>query len=236
MTREEAIQILRTRIVPTRNWQEIHEALDMAIEALTDRPQGEWKHTITWQPYCSNCEYVFGEDEEFSPFWNYCPMCGARMKDSEAETISKERFIRSVFESAQQFISADRPITSGYIADDKEVPPYTTTSADTEPKWNCTANFVAEQLDRLRNMTDEERLDFLKRFFSPSADRPHGEWIAHATSVGDKKYIEYSRCSECGEMALVRMNYCPNCGADMTPKGFTADEWYRNTFKGGDAE
>lgn len=42
-----------------------------------------------------------------------------------------------------------------------------------------------------------------------------GEWIAHATAVGDKEYIEYSRCSECGEMALVRMNYCPNCGADM---------------------
>lgn len=37
MTREEAIQILRTRIVPTRNWQEIHEAIDMAIEALTER-------------------------------------------------------------------------------------------------------------------------------------------------------------------------------------------------------
>ena len=45
-----------------------------------DAIQGEWKQTITWQPYCSNCEYVFGEDEEFSPFWNYCPMCGARMK------------------------------------------------------------------------------------------------------------------------------------------------------------
>jgi hypothetical protein len=42
-----------------------------------------------------------------------------------------------------------------------------------------------------------------------------GEWIAHATAVGDKEYIEYSRCSECGEMALVRMNFCPNCGADM---------------------
>lgn len=45
--------------------------------------------------------------------------------------------------------------------------------------------------------------------------RPQGEWIPHATSVGGKKYIEYSRCSECGEMALVRMNFCPNCGADM---------------------
>lgn len=45
-------------------------------------------------------------------------------------------------------------------------------SADAVPKWNCTANFVAEQLDCLRNMTDEERWDFFIKFFSPSADRP----------------------------------------------------------------
>ena len=38
-------------------------------------------------------------------------------------------------------------------------------SADAEPKWNCTASFVAEQLDRLRKMTDEEKLEFFKRFF-----------------------------------------------------------------------
>ena len=48
-----------------------------------NRPTGEWEHTITWQPYCSNCEYVFGEDEEFSPFWKYCPMCGARMENTK---------------------------------------------------------------------------------------------------------------------------------------------------------
>ena len=45
--------------------------------------------------------------------------------------------------------------------------------------------------------------------------KPKGEWIPHATSVGLKHYIEYSRCSECGEMALISMNFCPNCGADM---------------------
>ena len=42
-------------------------------------------------------------------------------------------------------------------------------SADTEPKWNCTANFIAEQLERLRNMTDEEKWEFFIKFFSPSA-------------------------------------------------------------------
>ena len=49
-------------------------------------------------------------------------------------------------------------------------------------------------------------------------DRTQGEWIARAIAVGDKEYIEYSRCSECGELAFVRMNYCPNCGADMRGK------------------
>ena len=29
----------------------------------------------------------------------------------------------------------------------------------------CVANFVAEQLERLREMTDEERWEFFKRFF-----------------------------------------------------------------------
>lgn len=56
--------------------------IDKAPTVLADRPQGEWKHTITWQPYCSNCEYVFGEDEEYSPFWKFCPMCGAEMADN----------------------------------------------------------------------------------------------------------------------------------------------------------
>ena len=58
-----------------------YETLKKAYnDALADRPQGEWKYTITGQPYCSNCEYIFGEDEEFSPFWDYCPMCGARIR------------------------------------------------------------------------------------------------------------------------------------------------------------
>lgn len=85
MTREDAIQILSTRDahgVLCGYTSGVTEALDMAIEALKDRPHGEWKHTITWQPYCSNCEYVFDEDEEYSPFWKFCPMCGAEMADN----------------------------------------------------------------------------------------------------------------------------------------------------------
>lgn len=48
--------------------------------------------------------------------------------------------------------------------------------ADAEPKWNCTANFVAEQLERLRNMTDEEKWNFFREFFG-MGDAVQGEWI-----------------------------------------------------------
>lgn len=81
MTREEAIEILKQYSLYSPTSQ-IEDALDMAIEALQDRPHGEWKNTITWQPYCSNCEYVFDEDEAYSPFWKFCPMCGAEMADN----------------------------------------------------------------------------------------------------------------------------------------------------------
>lgn len=43
-------------------------------------------------------------------------------------------------------------------------------SADAEPKWNCTANFVAEQLERLREMTDEKKLEFFRKFFGMGKD------------------------------------------------------------------
>ena len=42
MTKKEAVQILRTRIVPTKNWQEIHEAIDMAIESLSVEAVQGW--------------------------------------------------------------------------------------------------------------------------------------------------------------------------------------------------
>ena len=42
-------------------------------------------------------------------------------------------------------------------------------SAEAEPKWNCTANFVAEQLEKLKDMTDEERIKLLHILF-PSAE------------------------------------------------------------------
>ena len=94
MTREEAIRWLEDihrRFNPTgenleNEGGDVHlQALDMAIEALSDRPTGEWvrkydKQINCYWYECNQCgEYrprnVFG-NEWSSP---YCPNCGARM-------------------------------------------------------------------------------------------------------------------------------------------------------------
>ena len=41
-------------------------------------------------------------------------------------------------------------------------------------------------------------------------ERPKGRWI-RKTGIFDG----YSECSECAEIALTGLNFCPNCGADM---------------------
>ena len=49
-----------------------------------------------------------------------------------------------------------------------------------------------------------------------SMNRPQGEWIEQ-----EDDYHHYWVCSECGMgvgLDDIR-NYCPNCGADMRPKG-----------------
>jgi hypothetical protein len=63
------------------------EALGLAIEALEEKPQGEWifeEDIITFPGNymkCSNCGMgaVFLEDGQFLS--NYCHWCGAKMKD-----------------------------------------------------------------------------------------------------------------------------------------------------------
>ena len=83
MTREEAIQRLETV-----------KALDMAIEALQDRPQGEWIKIEALQDRpqgewikndafeCSECAFrmIVGDGA-----YNFCPNCGAMMIGGDDE-------------------------------------------------------------------------------------------------------------------------------------------------------
>ena len=80
MTREEASSVCGTFF--NYFWDELTDrqrvAFNMAIEALKERPHGEWFGTV-----CTNC----GESTSFYYDCNYCPQCGADMgiKGGEAE-------------------------------------------------------------------------------------------------------------------------------------------------------
>ena len=92
MTREEAIQMIQAHKFPnpTEAWQMLNnEAIDMAIEALKGRTDGEWREMeddyggVYWE--CSNCEDAFflevGTPKENN--YNFCPSCGAWMERRE---------------------------------------------------------------------------------------------------------------------------------------------------------
>lgn len=99
MSNEHAVQIL----IPMRNMMcdqhgcpisDAVFALDKAIEALSaDRPQGEWKpFDLTWGRSiyaCSVCEEAIAVPCGWSdgkPIYDYCPMCGAKMKGAINDT------------------------------------------------------------------------------------------------------------------------------------------------------
>lgn len=89
MTRKEAIKRLES-IVIRDALQEDYDALDMAIEALERKPkkghwikyQEPWGGTQKWK--CSNCgnHYDINRVYTIMPY-NYCPNCGAKMKEGE---------------------------------------------------------------------------------------------------------------------------------------------------------
>lgn len=101
MTREEAILWLQVLKHSKINWvgeqaedediiarceEAEQEAFDIAIEALKDRPQGEWIEKYNgngwndfWDYTCSHCgkKYIRAD---YLYHANYCPNCGAKMK------------------------------------------------------------------------------------------------------------------------------------------------------------
>lgn len=82
MTNQDAIKLiehLKDEIVDLSD-NEI-QAFDLAIKALEDKPQGEWKvyarqGGIPISDYCTNCKY---EMRWYKNKYNYCPNCGAKM-------------------------------------------------------------------------------------------------------------------------------------------------------------
>lgn len=62
MTKKEAIETLRANY-PDACFEQLREAVDMAIEALSESKTGEW---------VENCSY--------EKIFNYCPICGKKLK------------------------------------------------------------------------------------------------------------------------------------------------------------
>ena len=81
MTNEEAIKTLNTLYSEDVY---VNDALDLAIKALEERPQGEWMYNDygnecgNW--HCSKCGHMPYYATKYMRFLNYCPNCGADMR------------------------------------------------------------------------------------------------------------------------------------------------------------
>lgn len=92
MTNKEAIEIVKTfrqaMDTPITEHREILlGALDMAIEALEERPQGEWIKKVDDVGFishiCSNCGSEIEVEDPCDD--KFCYSCGAKMKGGEEE-------------------------------------------------------------------------------------------------------------------------------------------------------
>lgn len=88
MTKDKAIYLLRNTAWLAPSLEPVEEAVEMAVEALKERPRGKWrkitpeedeyKSFMGWLE-CTNCR------SEVAIFSNYCPNCGADMRGDEKE-------------------------------------------------------------------------------------------------------------------------------------------------------
>jgi len=80
-----------------------------------------------------------------------------------------------------------------------------------------------ETCQRCQDLTDtilNRQGDEIKRLKAEA--RPTGEWIFNTSTSNGKSW---NVCSECGESMFHPANFCPNCGARMTPyKGGESDD------------
>ena len=91
MTDKEAIEVLTSNVV--ENPELMYEALDMAIKALEQQLKtGHWEwiqydsNLIIGNWHCSECRTIIPhmpEELDGTPIYKWCPMCGAKIAESE---------------------------------------------------------------------------------------------------------------------------------------------------------
>ena len=84
MTNQEAIEVLTTKLNIAYFTDEDNEALGLAIKALEERPQGEWYYNNQNGWHCSICNESVKDMPTAMGIatFNFCPNCGAKMKDN----------------------------------------------------------------------------------------------------------------------------------------------------------
>lgn len=107
MTREEAMEILQAIkfIDDFEDYSDRLEiAIDMAIEALKERPHGEWIEGVIGYHYCSKCRnYALTSDDE-EVLSEFCPYCGTSMSANDRQVTGK---LNSEIENSKSEIVPD---------------------------------------------------------------------------------------------------------------------------------
>jgi len=89
MTNKEAIEKLKEILFMTG----YKEAINLAIKALEERPQGEWIHTSEcdeeFQYRCSKCNLPMQSNSHF-----FCPNCGAEMQKESSRVCAECRHLK----------------------------------------------------------------------------------------------------------------------------------------------
>lgn len=83
MSNEEVIEVLKGIVFNgfDRTTRKERQALDLAIKALEDRPQGEWIEQKNY-PFCYKCNQCGTENTHKA---NFCENCGADMQRDDTE-------------------------------------------------------------------------------------------------------------------------------------------------------
>ena len=174
MTREEAIQILSTRDahgVLCGYTSGVTEALDMAVEALRDKPRGEWLLECDGEDECDNlykcsmCGAECGCEEYDKP--NFCPNCGTDMRNE----VDGRRIMGKTFEinrleemcdaMCDNVVSSDSISREDAIEAIKFLPPYREYWKGTR-KVLYTKEDIIKALNALPSAEDEKKKAELK--------------------------------------------------------------------------